>query len=173
MAKIYLNIEADDVADLRLTLKELVGVRDLRELVEDGDVDPEPDAGARQDAEPGERQRRTRRTKAQIVADEAAKMNLGGDQSGATSLTPNGSGDADDPFAEPKTSSQPTSSDSSALTLQNVRDAMSAYLSRDNHDAADMKAILRQFKNETGEGVQRIGEIAVVDYPAAIEALSV
>jgi hypothetical protein len=88
MARITLNIEAEDAADLRLTLQELAQTSTVRQMVEDGEVDvraqawgdyipltvdeasflrDEPDAGARQDAEPGERQR-IRRT-----ADEKAR----------------------------------------------------------------------------------------------------
>lgn len=75
MAKIQLIIDADDAADLTLTLRELSGARSIQEMIEDGEIDlareDEPEAEAERPQEPGVK--RTRRTKAQIKADEAAK----------------------------------------------------------------------------------------------------
>lgn len=80
MAQFELKIIADNDYDYRNALLTLAAPYLLDTTKKtlpsaqyhEGLNDEEPDAGATQDAEPGERQRRTRRTKAQIEADNAA-----------------------------------------------------------------------------------------------------
>lgn len=75
MAKISLTIEAADSTDLADTISSLMylsAYKTENEIVNDADDGFEQmNAGVTQDAEPGERQRRTRRTKAQIAEDNA------------------------------------------------------------------------------------------------------
>lgn len=83
MAKITLNIEASDSTDLADTISSLMYLSAYKSeppiTNETDDGFEQMNAGATQDAEPGERQRRTRRTKAQIEADNAAEKTVQGE----------------------------------------------------------------------------------------------
>lgn len=81
MARITLTIEAEDARDLRDSLWDMANQYDQPETTavdyvarygrEVEATTEAPDAGATQDAEPGERQARKRRTKAEIAEDNA------------------------------------------------------------------------------------------------------
>jgi hypothetical protein len=173
MARITLNIEAADSTDLADTISSLMYLSAYKTEPPIESATEEPEAAATQDAGPGERQRRPRRTRAQIAADEetASKQNGIESKSGETAGGTTSTGDAD-PFSEPL---PPTSSGSPAsLSVADVKKAMSAYLDKDGHDASGMKAILRAFKDkDTGEMLLSVGQMRPEDYAGAIEKLAV
>jgi hypothetical protein len=180
MARITMTIEADNAGDLAQTLSYLGDLMN-------GDAGDEerqtlqPDAGVTQDAEPGERQRRRRRTKAEMDAARAAGDGSAGGAAtlasklgteAGTSATGGATSAIDDPFAEPKPASPATSDASQAsLTASDVRDAMSAWLGRDNHQAEGMLPIFAKFKTTEGDPCARASQLQASDYAAFIEAL--
>lgn len=178
MARISLHIEADSLTDLADTLAGLRYPTAYTSDVPEPPNEEEPKASFTQDAEPGEQTRRTRRTKAQIAADEAAQRNVSGRTGADASVNSAGPDEStartdSDPFSEqPEKKSPATSSASSAsLTHEDVRRAMSDFLGRDGNDAMKMKKIFTEFKNTDGEAVVRVSDLQLVDCAAAIEAL--
>ncbi len=175
MARITLHIDADSPTDLADALSALQYITAYRSEPSD-----EPGAGARQDAEPGERQavgtkfRRTQDEIARGLTVEQAKAERAGTvvaptpASGASESQPSQSEATTtaDPFAEPKTASPPTSDASTGTTLEQVKTAMAAYLNVESHDAMGLKAILGQF------GAARYSELKEADYAAVLEALA-
>jgi len=164
MAKIVLTIEADDAADLRLTIEELAGYGE-REQVTLGEADfvenesqeeERPTASATQDAEPQERQKRTRRTKLEMMAERA----------GVTQAAPKDAFSADVEQARAEVAAETV-----GVTLQDVRQALQDHMSAPNRSAGSASAILKQFINAEGKPSVRVSELKVEDYPAAIEAL--
>lgn len=191
MARITLHIDADSADDLRLTLASI--------LLMDGEdagrffkpeEDEQPEAGAVQDAEPGERQARFKRTKDEIARGLTVEQAKAERASAGTSDSPSpsspstqpsqstspgsssGEGTTVDPFAESQPS-PPTSggSPTAALTATDVRDAMSAWLGRDNHQAEGMLPIFARFKTTEGDPCARASQLQAADYAAFIEAL--
>lgn len=200
MARITLNIEVEDAAELHETIRELARRQGAFHTYDDETerqmsqewadtikVTADPDAGATQDAEPGERQRRTRRTKAQIEADAAAALaaadpRLAGNVSGdgtatGTSTTGGGTSEAD-PFAQ--VDRQPTSSALQASpgspTLQDLRKALADHMGAEGKDGSTARNALKSFKSNDpatlGQPCVRVSELHPADYAAAIEALS-
>lgn len=198
MARITLNIEAEDADDLRDTLSGILGrwgdkvkvstAGPTTTITTDDDGASwrsEPEAGATQNAEPGERQRRTRRTKAQIEADAAAALAAADPRlaAGASESQPSPSKDTGatseaDPFAQ--VDRQPTSSALQASpgspTLQDLRKALADHMGTEGKDGSTARNALKSFKSNDpatlGQPCVRVSELHPADYAAAIEALS-
>lgn len=189
MAKIYLNIEADDVNDLHSTLGQILeGAATVRTskadyTTADRSDGEQVDAGAIQDAEPGERQRRARRTKAQIEADNAATaargftadpVTVASGAGAATALGSQGTGAATgqqttDPFAEQiREVVQTAHAEAGAPTLQTMRAAMAEYLGGNppKHTAKEVQELFKRLAN-----VENIGGMDPQHYPAVLAAL--
>lgn len=198
MARITLNIEVEDAAELHETIRELARRQGAFHTYDDETerqmsqewadtikVTADPDAGATQDAEPGERQRRTRRTKAQIEADAAAALAAADPRlaAGASGSQPSPSKDTGatseaDPFTQ--VDRQPTSSALQASpgspTLQDLRKALADHMGAEGKDGSTARNALKSFKSNdpatVGQPCVRVSELHPADYAAAIEALS-
>lgn len=205
MARITLHIEAESMTDLADTISALrypsafttdissdrpgrpgANIHGIGPDEPNGlNPDYEPEAGATQDAEPGERQRRTRRTKAQIEADAAAALAAADPRlaSGASGSQPSPSKDTGatseaDPFVQ--VDRQPTSSALQASpgspTLQDLRKALADHMGAEGKDGSTARNALKSFKSNdpatVGQPCVRVSELHPADYAAAIEALS-
>ena len=171
MAKIFLNIEAEDVRDLHSTMGQILeGVPVVRSF-KDEPAEPEYDEDGSpvyKKAEPQGEQtgKRTRRTKAQIEADNAAQASTSGSSGSTTSETsPQAPTSAPvssvDPFAD-QIKEAVTTSD---VTLAQVRAAASKFISGD-HTAKDLQTVL----NDVG-GAPNITAIDPSKYAAVVAAL--
>lgn len=171
MAKIYLNIEADDPNDLHQTL---IGLVNAKIVIDSGD-----DNELVEQAQGEQPAKRTRRTKAQIEADNAAQSaaNLNNTVGSATGAQPgsqansdstqqqsssgSGAGSKDvDPFADQikRSAAEPE------ITQVQVRAAATKFMS--SHTAKELQAILVEHG-----GAPNIGAVEPANYAAVIAAL--
>ena len=184
MARI--TIEFDTATETLSEVLERLSPFTASDPLEYADEVEQTDAGVRQDAEPGERQRRRRRTKAEMEAARAAEngqassgsatpaptVTLGAEVSiPQTSAQPSNGGAVDDPFASPPTSAA-SPADTSARTLDDVRNAMSAWLGRDGHEAEGMRPLFAKFQSAEGDPCARASQLQAKDYAAFIDTLA-
>jgi hypothetical protein len=203
MARITMTIDAEDATDLTMTLARLLSAnpqllaRKIDEIAREDAEDAafEPDAGARQDAEPGERQggSKFRRnadeiarglTLEQAKAERASRLAGGPASQSIETATaassegaPTGESSVEvDPFAEPATTASPPTSDVSTATtapsLDDVKKAMSVFLGRDGNDGNKLVAQCMKFKTAEGDVCQRASQLKPADYEAFIAELA-
>jgi hypothetical protein len=175
VAKIVLNIEAEDANDLKATLMELADAVQETRVVhvhkgEPGEISLEPGAVNYTDgpertvaAGAAETAKRTRRTKAQIEADNAA----------ASKHTPL----ARDPFSSPAEPERPnpfaeqvrevTQDEPSTITIAQLRAALSEWLKGDGRSAQGAQDLLTKVA-----GVPNLGAATADQYPAILAALA-
>lgn len=175
MARILLNIEADSPQDYYETLRGLA-YPDAPVTIPSAE---HPEAGATQDAEPGESQRRTRRTKAQIEADALAAAQVRITSGSATDVSTASAAATPGPSKSSQPSENgaaerptPPTSDASPASLSDVRNVMQAFLARDGKDAADIQAVFHLFVTGEGDQVERASQLQASDYAAFIEKLA-
>lgn len=177
MAKIFLNIEAEDAADLRHTLVELANVTTFKvdyaaALAEQVQEREEmPDARSTQDVEPGEQPKKRGRPKSSAATSESPSPSgpsTAASDPSKNSASSDGKGSSPDPFMEQvKQAAAETAASDQQPTMEAVRKAMSAYLQVDGHNAGGLQKILKEIA-----GAERMSDVPAEKYAAVLAALT-